>query len=1097
MPVLVLRLLALATLFVSLPLRAEPVEFNVPAQRANNAILTFASQAKSEVLFSYDELRQARSSEVRGRFEPEEALNRLLTGTGFIGKPNGPGKFVVSVAPPPAGTIKGRITLAGGLPASGVRVAIARTRRVVTTKGDGAFEFADVAPGTHRVIASAPGYSPAHLGDAQIESGSVVTLEHELQLPSNEPQRLDPYIVEGTAAPSSFDRKSIPPGPRTATGNLDLHRDENGALPFLTYDREQITRSGVVNLNEFLQRELLDTDAASRPPEQNGDEKTYITGSTNLGLRGYGTEETVVLVNGRRLPEILTSGQGAQPPDVNMIPLSLVQQIQVLPVSASALYSGNPVGGVINIVLRPDVDANANEMTATYTNALGGFDAPQSALSFLHASSLLRGRLRIRLNATFTRAVPPTEAELGHHSRRGRVFTAVDDDVYRATPNIRSAALAPLFGPGSSAITSVAPGANGGEGLAALRAREGGRSLDFFQSPGRFAASQDSIDFPYGRRQTRSAYFGSVVFDALPWLQVGLDATYAQTIAHRGFDVLAARLPWSGDSPFNPFGQDVIVTLNETAPALGENYSEARLEFGSGVLGVMVKLPADWRVSADAQYAHSYSKYRGLAGADLARWQDLLETGRYNPLRDTQVHPPPQEFYDRVLVYRGNRGSFVTLGDYNTLDLSLRALNEALRLPTGRGVVNVGGDYRRNQFQPYTDRRRFADGTLASEPTEYTGRTLGRYSVFGELQAPLLPKTWLPRPIRALESNIAVRYVAADTSRETNVAPTFGAKVEFAGGLSFRGSFTTSSRYPTPHMSREVLKIQTGVIGLQLDDHHDPVRRETYGMQVTELINPDLLPEEAVTQTAGLLFQRGKNHRVRIALDFVDTRKTNELVNLDAPTVINLEPLRPERVLRALPTAGDPNQVGRITDVFTGTTNLSWRQSQNWNASFNYAWPNCAGGTLELYSRLLYFQKFRVQSTPGSEVSDELKRPVGAARGVLRYRANFGASWENRRVALGFDGHYFHSRLLPVIERPAQGRRSVPEYWQFDVYGQTDLGDWLPWDPSRLGLRLHVRVNNVFGWDYPKYVNGPSGAGVQPYGDWRGRVYSVSVTASF
>ncbi|MCC5023507.1 MAG: TonB-dependent receptor plug domain-containing protein [Candidatus Synoicihabitans palmerolidicus] len=77
----------------------------------------------------------------------------------------------------------------------------------------------------------------------------------------------------------------------------------------------------------------------------------------------------MVLVNGRRLPEVLTSvgSQGAsngyQPPDVNFIPLSLVQQVQVLPASASALYSGNAVGGVIHILLRPDLTRRRTEIT--------------------------------------------------------------------------------------------------------------------------------------------------------------------------------------------------------------------------------------------------------------------------------------------------------------------------------------------------------------------------------------------------------------------------------------------------------------------------------------------------------------------------------------------------------------------------------------------------------------------------------------------------------------------------------------------------------------------------------------------------------------
>ena len=177
----------------------------------------------------------------------------------------------------------------------------------------------------------------------------------------------------------------------SATGNLDLPRTVNDALPYEIYDRAQIARSGVIDLNEFLQRVVLESDAGIHPPEQNGAQDSFVAGSTNLNLRGYGADETVVLVNGRRLPEVLTNVGGTLPPDVNFIPLSMVQQVEVLPVSASALYNGTAVGGVINIVLRSGRDINATELTGTYTNALGRFDAPQSSVSLVNGQNLLDG----------------------------------------------------------------------------------------------------------------------------------------------------------------------------------------------------------------------------------------------------------------------------------------------------------------------------------------------------------------------------------------------------------------------------------------------------------------------------------------------------------------------------------------------------------------------------------------------------------------------------------------------------------------------------------------------------------------------------------
>ena len=95
------------------------------------------------------------------------------------------------------------------------------------------------------------------------------------------------------------------------------------------------------------------------------------------------------------------------------------------------------------------------------------------------------------------------------------------------------------------------------------------------------------------------------------------------------------------------------------------------------------------------------------------------------------------------------------------------------------------------------------------------------------------------------------------------------------------------------------------------------------------------------------------------------------------------------------------------------------------------------------------------------------------------------------------DGHYFGPRILRVVERPAQGIDHVSPFWQFDAYVQCELGQLFPWIGDKRGLRAQVRVDNLFNSGFPHYANDPSGAGVQCYGHWRGRVYSFSLTATF
>src|SRR5690606_14348382 len=101
---------------------------------------------------------------------------------------------------------------------------------------------------------------------------------------------------------------------------------------------------------------------------------------------GYGYNNTIILVNGRRMPESIFNGASSGP-NLNAIPVNLIERIEVLPASASAIYGHNAAGGAINIVLRQD--ANFTQFASTYNNATGGCDAPKMSYSFYHGRSVM------------------------------------------------------------------------------------------------------------------------------------------------------------------------------------------------------------------------------------------------------------------------------------------------------------------------------------------------------------------------------------------------------------------------------------------------------------------------------------------------------------------------------------------------------------------------------------------------------------------------------------------------------------------------------------------------------------------------------------
>lgn len=76
--------------------------------------------------------------------------------------------------------------------------------------------------------------------------------------------------------------------------------------------------------------------------------------SSNINLRGLGSDATLVLLDGRRMPG--TSSSSGASADTSLIPMAIVERIEVLRDGASAVYGSSAVAGVINIITKKDYE---------------------------------------------------------------------------------------------------------------------------------------------------------------------------------------------------------------------------------------------------------------------------------------------------------------------------------------------------------------------------------------------------------------------------------------------------------------------------------------------------------------------------------------------------------------------------------------------------------------------------------------------------------------------------------------------------------------------------------------------------------------------
>jgi iron complex outermembrane receptor protein len=147
------------------------------------------------------------------------------------------------------------------------------------------------------------------------------------------------------------------------TGSAIKRTSAEGPAPVEIVTREDIARSGASNLNELLRTipsiDIFDQgELASNSPAGSG--------TASVRLRGLSDSQTLVLLNGRRVPVNAlydSSGAGAAF-DINSLPVGAIERVEILKDGASAIYGADAVSGVINFITRTDYQGL--ELTASY-----------------------------------------------------------------------------------------------------------------------------------------------------------------------------------------------------------------------------------------------------------------------------------------------------------------------------------------------------------------------------------------------------------------------------------------------------------------------------------------------------------------------------------------------------------------------------------------------------------------------------------------------------------------------------------------------------------------------------------------------------------
>jgi len=129
----------------------------------------------------------------------------------------------------------------------------------------------------------------------------------------------------------------------TVTGSRIVRQDYQAASPISTVDKELFKQTGAPTVEAVLNTlpQFVPSITSTSNNPSNG-------GQANVALRGLGTTRTLVLMDGRRI----TPSNATGVVDLNLIPASIIENVEIITGGASAVYGSDAIAGVVNFKTR-------------------------------------------------------------------------------------------------------------------------------------------------------------------------------------------------------------------------------------------------------------------------------------------------------------------------------------------------------------------------------------------------------------------------------------------------------------------------------------------------------------------------------------------------------------------------------------------------------------------------------------------------------------------------------------------------------------------------------------------------------------------------
>lgn len=505
--------------------------------------------------------------------------------------------------------------------------------------------------------------------------------------------------ANGQVQPPALERVEI-------TGSRIKRVDIEGALPVTVISREEIEASGATTVAEFIRLVPFASTGNFRP--QSGSSAQSLA---EIDLRGLGAERTLVLIDGRRAAKGPMIGDRV---DLNIIPMAMIERVEILLDGASAIYGSDAIGGVVNFITKKSFQGIELMAGASRPRVKGG-DRDEG-----HAIIGIQGeRGRIIGGASFSsRDIIFSRDRPWPVTRGASVFGN----------NYTTGTRDPDTGEWSSNFDFTAiPGGCNDPNFFMLGAS---CRYDFTQVAADEAELKNQGVFVRGDYRITDNWTGYL---AASVSRVQSFGRYAPTPGRNIF--LAA------DNPFNPtFGtpnaQEVELFHRFAAAGPRDTTTDNNYyNFNAGAQGVIGNVDVDFGVRrSDSKF---YELGRNFIVSSIA--QQFIADGRYDL---TNPSGNPAEVLNGIKATISRDARFLDEEVYGNAAFRL------FQMGGGQAQLSIGGEYRKETFFDLFDSLQEA-GAIEGSAGNSSGGDRNIRALYGEL---LLPIT------KTLETNLSARY---------------------------------------------------------------------------------------------------------------------------------------------------------------------------------------------------------------------------------------------------------------------------------------------------------------------------------------------------